>query len=134
MMPKSRKGVCSMWHDALHSRVPAAAGASGHYGSCQLKSKNLCPYPVRDSDLAGRLCCDVKKIKPTQRDMNDVLTFVSSHVHPGECGASAPHLHSGSLVRTPHLDSCPRKQGLTSSCSKGISSHSPMALTHAFCI
>lgn len=39
-MLKARKGVCSTWHDALRGGAPAAAGASGHYGSCQIKSRN----------------------------------------------------------------------------------------------
>lgn len=39
-MPKARKGVCFKWHDVLHGGAPAAAGASGCYGICQMKSKN----------------------------------------------------------------------------------------------
>lgn len=70
----------------------------------------------------------------SQIGANDALVFVSSHVHPGQYGTSGPHPHLGSVVRTQHLDSCPRKEGLTSNCSKGISSHSPMALTHVFLI
>lgn len=70
----------------------------------------------------------------SQRGVRDTLAFVSSHICPGQCRASGPHPHTRLLECTLHLDFCPRKQGLTSNCSIGISSYSPMPLTHAFCI
>lgn len=66
----------------------------------------------------------------SQNGMSDALALVPSHIHPGQCRAPGPCLHSGPLAHTLHLDPRPRKQDLTSFCSRGISSHSPMALIH----
>lgn len=144
MMPKAWKGVCSMRCDAFHSRAPATARSLGHYGSRQIKSKNnFFPDPVQCSDFPERLCCDVRKKKTnlmhhsnpgglSQRGASDALTFVSNHMHRGQYRASGSHLRSGSLVHSLHLVLHPRKQDLTSNCSKRISSCSPMALTHDF--
>lgn len=140
-MPKARMGIYSTWHDALHGRAPAASQASEHNGTCQIKTKNIFFHVLFNVEISledfpvmwGRnrtMHCGSPGV--SQRGVSDTLAFVSSHICPGWCMASGPHPHPCSLVCTLHLDSCPRKQSLTSNCSRGISSYSPMPLTNDF--
>lgn len=138
---KSQNGY--LFH-ALHGRALAASQALGHNGTCQIKTKNnffhvlfnveisLEGFPVMWWRNRTMHCGSPGGL--SQRGVSDTPAFVFSHISPGWCRAREPHPHPCSLVCTLHLDLCPRKQGLPSNCSRGISSHTPMPLTHDFCI